>query len=62
MGITNLLNKEEKAAELKISVVTLDRRRKKGEIEGIKVRGNKKQIWFLPEEKKITDYDKERTK
>lgn len=44
-----LLNKKEKAKELGISVVTLDRWRKKGFVVAIKVKGNEKQIWFLPE-------------
>lgn len=46
---TTLLTRKEKAEELRISVITLDRWRKQGRIKGIKVRGNKKQIWFLPE-------------
>lgn len=48
MGITNLLTRKEKAEELGISVITLDRWRKQGKVEDIKIRHNKKQIWFLP--------------
>lgn len=55
MNETHLLNKKEKAKELNISVVTLDRLRKKGKITGIKVRGNKKQIWFMPENSGINE-------
>lgn len=48
MGSQTLLTKKEKALELGVSVVTLDRMRKRGEIHDIRTT-NKKQIWFLPE-------------
>lgn len=49
MGTQTLLTKKEKALELGVSVVTLDRMRKKGLIHDIRVKDNKKQIYFLPE-------------
>lgn len=52
---TLLLTRKEKAKELGIAVITLDRWRKAGKIQGIKVRGNKKQIWFMPETSGINE-------
>lgn len=45
---TNLLNKKEKAAELHISIRTLDRKIKSGKIDYITVKGSKRK-WFLPQ-------------
>lgn len=44
---TNLLTKKEKAEELKITIRTLDRKIKKGEIDVIHITRSKKK-WFLP--------------